>query len=107
MVYFERNTNETLIIPRHLQSISRQFNLILVNNLTSEVVSYPNIISTSKNPKLYCFDINTSELLKGEYTYYIKDKRDVIVDSGLCVLSGEEEVKKEYQNEKNTIVYNG
>lgn len=107
MVYFERNTNETLIIPRHLQSISRQFDLTLVNNLTNEVVSYPNITSTSNNPKLYCFYINTSELIEGEYTYYIKDKRDVIVDSGLCALIGEEEVRKEYQNEKNTIVYNG
>lgn len=108
MVYISRNENEIVIIPRHQQSFSRQFSLKIINNLTNELVSYPNLISTSKNELFYCFEINTKGLESGEYTYYVFDvNKNILVDFGLMRIDWEESVNVEYNKNENIVVYNG
>lgn len=107
MTYIEQKVDEHVIIPRDYPSISRVFDLKLINNLTNEMIVYPNVISESKNPHLYCFIINTTELVKGEYTYFIYQKGKSL-DTGLLVVGEVEEVEvQSYELEKNIVVYNG
>lgn len=107
MVYVEQNTGELVVIPRHSPSISRQFDLKLINNLTNEMIVYPNVTSTSKNEKLYCFEVNTDDLNDGEYTYFVFQK-DKNMDTGLLrVFSNEETTPVSYEKEENIVTYNG
>lgn len=107
MVYVEQFSGEEVIIPRHSPSISRQFDLKLINNLTNEMIVYPNVISTSKNEKLYCFNVNTDELVEGEYTYFVFQKGKNM-DTGLLKVfnqQGSEPVT--YEINENIVTYNG
>ena len=69
MVYINKNSDEFVIIPKHLPSISRVYDLRLVNNLSKVESIFPSIISTSKNSLLYCFKLNINDFEDGEYTF--------------------------------------
>lgn len=108
MVYIKQNEEETIVISRNNGSISRNFDLILINNLTNEAITYPNILSTASNNILYCFTINTLDLESGEYSYFIRDVISAkILDKGLASVVTDEPEIIEYENDKKTIVYNG
>ena len=107
MVYIDKNSEEHIVISRTSPSVSRQFDLKLINNLTNEMIEYPNVISASKNDLLYCFIVNTLELIDGEYTYFVFQKGRNL-DTGLLRVGEIDEIKPiAYQKDENIIVYNG
>ena len=107
MVYINKNSDEFVIIPKHLPSVSRVYDLRLVNNLSKVESIFPSITSTSKNSLLYCFKLNINDFEEGEYTYTITNPKGVCMDRGLLKIVGEESKTIKYKEEKNIVVYNG
>ena len=95
MVYFDSGLIQ---IPRHTQENPTK--MTLTNELTNDVIEVV-VIDMSDNPRSYVFDLSDLELMNGTYRYNLGS------ETGLLQVGDYVSVVKEYNNKRNSVVYEG
>lgn len=95
MVYFDSGLIQ---IPRHFNENPTK--MTLTNEVTNDVIEVV-VIDMSDNPRSYVYDLSNLALSNGTYRYELGS------ETGLLQVGDYVSVSKEYNNKRNTVVYEG
>lgn len=104
MIYIKSDTN-SIAIPRHLSSNPSVLRLNVKNNLTQQDMDV-----RIKDFYLYSFtyqiDIDTLDIVDGEYTYTLYDENNDVLSRGLIVFGDYKREVHSYGETNKKIQYN-
>lgn len=108
MIYITIDDNQ-ITIPKHTNTNYSDYDLHIENTLTHKVVLYQGIINAADTADLnYVFNINTLLLSNNsEFQYTLKNKKNILETGMLRVGEFTPSESVSYEDENNTIVYNG
>lgn len=87
-----------------------KYSITLINNLTKEEYQYIDLIDNNNGifSLYYSFEIDVSNLIDGEYTLYLYDEDNTLMQTELVQIG--DYVNKHntsYNNNKKYVTYNG
>jgi hypothetical protein len=74
--------------------------IVLTNNTTNFSKIYMDVEDTSNNPLFYCFEIDTEELVDGEYLVKVYDDNNYELTSNILKIGEFNNTKQTYNIEK-------
>ena len=81
--------------------------IVLTNNTTNYSKVYMDIEDISNNPLFYGFELDTEELVDGEYLLKLYDDNNYELSSSIVKIGDFNSTKQTYNVEKKYKTYNG
>lgn len=88
-----------------------KYSITLINNLTKEEYQYIDLIDNNNGifSLYYSFEIDVSNLIDGEYTLYLYDEDNTLIQTELVQIGDyiNKNTSSTYNNNKKYVTYNG
>lgn len=88
-----------------------KYSITLINNLTKEEYQYIDLIDNNNGifSLYYSFEIDVSNLIDGEYTLYLYDEDNTLIQTELVQIGDyiNKNTSYTYNNNKKYVTYNG